>query len=147
MYTLEGALSPFNFLGCCFQMVRHVDCTIDPQNKKALKIIVRSWDPVMNMDRLGSPEGEGQEGFPASSQSPAFLLPRMQSTLWEISIGFEVEQGCTLAAHHIETMRQRNYKERLARFQDLLQQLLVEDTFEIEPEASGQGSGRGHDAK
>ena len=82
----------------------YTDVAIDKENKTKLRVLVRSWDNVPNMNRVGSDLEESGANFTANKDS-ALLLPRVQSSLWEMNLGFELDKACYLGATHIDSKR------------------------------------------
>jgi hypothetical protein len=88
----------------------YTDATIDKENKTKLRVLVRSWDNVPNMNRVGSDlEDNGNGG----NKDTALLLPRVQSSLWEMHLGFELDKACYLGASHIDAKRSQIRQEKI----------------------------------
>lgn len=87
------------------------DCIIDMRDKRQLKILVRSWDSsVSYMTRVGPDERDSEYGEDIrnsiTQSSLCLLKPRIQRSLWELTIAFETSQGCSLAAQHLTSKRE-----------------------------------------
>ena len=97
-----------------------VDATLSPTDKKVLKIIVKSWENLPNLEKIsGEVETERSgkwNGGNASNYNAynnhsgnALLAAKKESSLWQVTIGFEAEQACSLALTHIEKRRYARY--------------------------------------
>lgn len=105
------------------------ESVLDPVDKKRLRVVVRSWDPVAHMDQVGAEHAPTLWAMPAgvdddsraaaaasararagavagASHSHSFLHPRPQSALWQLQMVFDSEQACALAREHLEARAQ-----------------------------------------
>lgn len=92
------------------------DVTVDSDNRNKLLLLVRSWDTMSFMTKVGAdaesalespqtPVSNRRPVNPAPVNSPAVLQGRPHSTLWQMSLEFESGEDCSSAASHIITRR------------------------------------------
>ena len=88
---------------------------LDLADKKRLRVVVRSWDPVVHMDQVGlehaptswaapaaGADDDSRASARAATHAHSFLHPRPQSALWQLQMVFDSEQACALAREHVE---------------------------------------------
>ena len=88
-----------------------VDVSVS-QSKKKMTVFVRSWEKLDHMDLVGSEiESESSSGTNSSGalystkKLPELLRPRQQGSLYRLTMLFDTENSCHLAAQHIESKR------------------------------------------
>ncbi len=107
----------------------YTDVTVSKEDKTKLRVLVRSWDNVINMNRVGSDldETSGIPNILSGNKDSTLLLPRVQSSLWELNLGFELDKACSLSHYHIENKRQQIRQEKIKHLASLLAAWVAED--------------------
>lgn len=101
----------FVFLIYFFNVNWTVDVSVSSQNSKKLTVFVRSWEKVPHMDMVAMDDPTETSGntYPNGNNhkrsTSELLTPRQQGSLYRLTMGFETETSCTLAAQHIEAKR------------------------------------------
>lgn len=94
------------------------DAKLDLENKKRLKIFVRSWIDIGNMQKSVADEDNSPRIGSSSSQSRTtlFLKPARKATLYEIELIMDTEQAAALAIQHVENRRRALHAQKLEEF-------------------------------
>jgi hypothetical protein len=121
----------------------NVDATVDPLDKKVLRILYRSSrDSVPSMIRVGPSAEEMQrqeETATTLSGRYGFLLkPNSQSSIWKMTIAFETTQGCALAALHIEKRRIAVTQERIDLLKHFFDEIVYLDIIDANAGSHGK---------
>lgn len=122
----------------------YIEAIFDPTDCTRLRVVARSWDPVVNMEQVGHGGGqqENSQGLLSGSthglddgghtlarapttQGHSFLLPRPLSNLWQLLLQFESEQACLLAREHMEARTALLRQEMEVAVQDVIRGFTV----------------------
>ncbi|RYH14219.1 hypothetical protein EON65_33955 [archaeon] len=116
------------------------DAKVDLHERRRLKIIVRSWRPLSNMQRLDaegseSSNGDGSESSRNSlklAQKPmeGYLKAAEKSQLWHVTLVMDTEQACSLAAQHIESRRKHITAQKIDQLRSILSNWSL-DAFDL----------------
>lgn len=113
----------------------HADTSVDPFDKKVLRILVRSWrDDIPSMKLVGS-AGIANNGTTTSNaahdnsngnnvisqycKNSSLLKPCKHHSMWTMTVCFETLQGCMLASQHIERRRLSFTEEKINNCKDI----------------------------
>ena len=81
----------------------YTDATIDPSDKCVLKVVIKTTDKS-NCSNLVS-IGDVEPNILSTGKWPTLLPAPPVKGIFQLSIGFQYEQACSLAAEYIESRR------------------------------------------
>lgn len=117
------------------------DAKVDLHERRRLKIIVRSWRPLSNMQRLDVEESSNGDGSESNRNSiklapkpmEGFLKAAEKSQLWHVTLVMDTEQACSLAAQHIESRRKQITAQKIDQLRSILSNWSL-DAFDLNAE-------------